>query len=127
VNSFSNNHQISWSDGVYVSGDGASTMMGNSKDFMRFAKENENVVVVHYLLHRKKLVALHWISSMVHTLISLFIRRDGSITQWVAFPFERAVSNTRKGAGERGWVRRWNWHLFDRRVSWTRRSLCSDK
>ena len=49
-------HQLEWSNCVSVCADGAPAMMGSNKGFMSFVKrKNNNISVVHSLLHRKNL------------------------------------------------------------------------
>ena len=55
---FCNKHQIEWSDCVLVCADGAPSMMENKRDFMSFVKrQNNDISVVHCLLHIKNLAA----------------------------------------------------------------------
>ena len=49
-------HQLEWSNCVSVCADGAPAMMGSNKGFMSFVKrKNNNISVVHCLLHRENL------------------------------------------------------------------------
>ena len=58
VDSFFKEHQLSWSDCVSVCADGAPSMMGTKKGFMSFVKkENQDILVIHCLLHRENLAA----------------------------------------------------------------------
>ena len=59
VNFFFKEHQLEWSNCVSVCGDGAPAMMGSNKGFMSFVKrKNNNISVVHRLLHRENLATL---------------------------------------------------------------------
>ena len=56
VDFFFEEHQLEWSNCVSVSADGAPAMMGSKKGFMSFVKKkNNNISVVHCLLHRENL------------------------------------------------------------------------
>ena len=56
VDFFFEEHQLERSNCVSVCADGAPAMMGSSKGFMSFVKrKNNNISVVHYLLHRENL------------------------------------------------------------------------
>ena len=56
VDSFFEEHQLEWSNCVSVCADGAPAMMGSKKGFMSFVKKkNNNILVVHCLLHRENL------------------------------------------------------------------------
>ena len=56
VDFFYEEHQLEWSNCVSVCADGAPAMMGSNKGFMSFVKrKNNNISVVHCLLHRENL------------------------------------------------------------------------
>ena len=56
VDFFFEKHQLEWSNCVSVCADGAPAMMGSNKGFMSFVKrKNNNISVVHCLLHRENL------------------------------------------------------------------------
>ena len=56
VDFFFEEHQLEWSNCVYVCADGAPAMMGSNKGFMSFVKrKNNNISVVQCLLHRENL------------------------------------------------------------------------
>ena len=56
VDFFYEEHQLEWSNCVFVCADGAPAMMGSNKGFMSFVKrKNNNISVVHCLLHRENL------------------------------------------------------------------------
>ena len=56
VDFFFEEHQLEWSNCKSVCADGASAIMGSNKRFMSFVKrKNNNISVVHCLLHRENL------------------------------------------------------------------------
>ena len=55
VDFFFEEHQFEWSNCVSVCADGAPAMMGSKKSFRSFVKKNNNISVVHCLLHRENL------------------------------------------------------------------------
>ena len=58
VNSFFKEQQLEWSNCVPVCADGAPSMMESKRGFMSFAKrQNNDISVVHCLLHRVNLTA----------------------------------------------------------------------
>ena len=74
LDSFFKEHQLEWSDCVSVCADGAPSMMGCKKGFMRFAKkENKNISVLHCFLHQENLAAKE-------------------IQEGLAIPFKKVVS-----------------------------------
>ena len=58
VDSFFEEHQLSWTDCVSACADGAPAMMKIKKGFMSFAKkQNNDILFVHCYLHRENLAA----------------------------------------------------------------------
>ena len=58
VDLFFKEHQLEWYDCFFVCADGAPSIMGSKRGFMSFAKrQNNDISVVHCLLHRENLAA----------------------------------------------------------------------
>ena len=58
MDSFFQEHQLSWTDCVSACADGASSKIGIKKGVMSFVKKkNHDILIVHYYLHRENLAA----------------------------------------------------------------------
>ena len=58
VDSFFKEHQLEWSDFVSICADGAPSIMGSKRSFVSLVKrQNNDISVVHCLLHRENLAA----------------------------------------------------------------------